>query len=265
MRYVTLFSGGHASALTAVEAVRKFGSENVILLNHNISPKVEDQDIKRFKEEVAQVLGVPLVYANMKDWETTTPLDVCVKHRAFTGNGNRGNTICTYHLKTAPFYHWLKEFYPVRKGCMRKDVCFLYGFQDEPKRLSRRIDKMSSMGYLTDYPLTWKERTCNEIEEIGIKRPRTYGTFRHANCCGCLKAGASHFYAVYCLRPDLFYEAVKAERIIGHSIIKGRYLSELEYEFRRMKSNGVVPTDATCCHSFWKVANSMVSGQYSMF
>ena len=41
MKHVVLYSGGHASALTAVEAVRKFGKEDVILLNHDISEKVE--------------------------------------------------------------------------------------------------------------------------------------------------------------------------------------------------------------------------------
>ena len=48
MKYIVCYSGGHSSALVAIEAVRKYGKEDVILLNHNISPEVEHKDIKRF-------------------------------------------------------------------------------------------------------------------------------------------------------------------------------------------------------------------------
>lgn len=69
-KYVVCYSGGHSSALVAVEAVRKAGKENVILLNHDISPEVEHEDIKRFKQEVADYLGIEITYANMPGWET---------------------------------------------------------------------------------------------------------------------------------------------------------------------------------------------------
>lgn len=59
-KYVVCYSGGHSSALVAIEAVRKVGKENVILLNHDISIEVEDRDIKRFKQEVADYLGCGL-------------------------------------------------------------------------------------------------------------------------------------------------------------------------------------------------------------
>ena len=53
MKYVVCYSGGHSSAIAAIETARRYGAENVILLNHDINPKVEDADIKRFKKEVA--------------------------------------------------------------------------------------------------------------------------------------------------------------------------------------------------------------------
>lgn len=46
MKYVVCFSGGHSSALAAVETVRRFGRNQVILLNHDISSKVETAKIK---------------------------------------------------------------------------------------------------------------------------------------------------------------------------------------------------------------------------
>ena len=55
MKYIVCFSGGHSSALVAIEAVRKYGKENVILVNHDICSRAEDEDIKRFKKEIADV------------------------------------------------------------------------------------------------------------------------------------------------------------------------------------------------------------------
>ena len=73
MKHIVCFSGGHSSALAAIETVRKYGRENVILLNHDISPHVEHEDIKRFKQEVADYLHIPITYANMPGWEDTPP------------------------------------------------------------------------------------------------------------------------------------------------------------------------------------------------
>ena len=67
MKHVVLYSGGHSSALAAIETVRRYGPENTILLNHDINPRTEDADIKRFKREVAEYLGLLIAYANMAD------------------------------------------------------------------------------------------------------------------------------------------------------------------------------------------------------
>ena len=45
MKYVVCFSGGHSSALAAVETVLRHGRRNTVLLNHDISNKVEDEDV----------------------------------------------------------------------------------------------------------------------------------------------------------------------------------------------------------------------------
>jgi len=65
MKHIICYSGGHSSALVAVEVVREFGKENCILLNHDISSNVEHEDIKRFKQEVSTYLKVPITFANM--------------------------------------------------------------------------------------------------------------------------------------------------------------------------------------------------------
>ena len=52
MKHIVCYSGGHSSALVAIEVVRKFGKENVVLLNHDINQSVENEDIKRFKKAI---------------------------------------------------------------------------------------------------------------------------------------------------------------------------------------------------------------------
>ena len=74
MTHIVCLSGGESSAIVAIEVVRKFGKENVVLLNHDISSKVEDVDVKRFKNEIANYLGLPITYANHSEFEKTPQL-----------------------------------------------------------------------------------------------------------------------------------------------------------------------------------------------
>lgn len=250
MKFLVCYSGGHSSALVAIEAVRKYGKENVILLNHDISPEVEHQDIKRFKNEVAEYLGLSITYANMENWETKTPLRVCRD----LGGFKFGNSpiLCTTKLKTEPFHKWLKENYPVSKGQTREDITILYGFDaNEKVRIQRRTGVLGQQGYKTDYPLAFWERTIQSTEEIGIKRPCVYELHRHANCIGCLKAGMQSWYLVYCLYPSIWKEAVETEEEIGFSILKDKFLIDLEPKFKQMKCQGMVPSEKINAKTFW--------------
>lgn len=244
MKYIVCYSGGHSSAVAAIETVRKYGKQGVVLLNHDISPHVEHEDIKRFKREVAEYLGLPITYANMPGWETTPPLDVAIKNKGF--KAYRSPAFCTARLKTEPFHRWLAE-----NGERGDNV--IYGFDpEETGRMARRQDIMQAMGYKAVFPLADWDRTIYATEEIGINRPITYQTYKHANCIGCLKAGRQHWYCVYCLRPDVWEEAKAAEDVIGYSIIKGVYLKELEPKFKEMRDKlGIIPTDRTSSAKFW--------------
>ena len=264
VKYVVCYSGGHSSALVAVEAVRKYGKDNVILLNHNISPEVEDEDIKRFKNEVASYLGLEITYANMEGWYYKTPLKVCKE----LGGFKFGNSpvLCTTKLKTEPFHKWLKENYPVKKGEIREDVVFLYGFDSNEKaRIQRRSSIMAAMGYKTDFPLAFWDRSIENIEEIGIKRPKTYELMRHGNCRACLKSGIQSWYLVYCLYPNLWEEAKETESEIGYSILKDKFLEDLEPKFKRMKCRGIVPTEKIGPKKFWSMVDKSlgIEGQIS--
>lgn len=259
-KYVVCFSGGHSSALAAIEAVRKVGKENVILLNHDISIEVEDRDIKRFKQEVADYLRLQITYANMDGWETKTPLRICREIGAFkVGNGT---ALCTNRLKTEPFYKWLNENYPSKPFNPREDIILLYGFdKTETKRIQRRVGIMLSKGYKTDFPLAFWNRTIFNTEEVGIKRPKTYEIFKHANCKGCLKAGKQQWYIVYCLYPWLWEEAKETENQIGHSILKDVFLEDLEPKFAKMKCKGIEPGEKMKPQTFWAMVKREIQDE----
>lgn len=252
MKHIVCYSGGHGSALAGIEVARKYGAENTILLNHDINASVEGPDIKRFKQEVADYLGIPITYANHAQWDTKDQFDVVIDAGAFkVGNGT---ALCTNRLKTAPFEKYLKDKHP------DKDVVLYYGFDaNEMVRVQRRVQILGAQGYSSDYPLAlWTERTIKSTEEIGIKPPNTYSMFKHANCTGCLKAGKQHWYLVYLYRQDLWEKAKFAEDEIGYSILKEGELQTLEPLFQRMKELGIETTEHEDPRTFFARVRKLV-------
>lgn len=244
MKHVVCFSGGHSSALVAIEVVRRFGSGEVILLNHDINPRVEDADVKRFKRDIAGHLGLPITHANYRRWSEWDQFDVCMYHSAFKAGDK--TALCTHRLKTEPFQHYLAEQFPNR------DCIIYYGFDaSEGHRIQRRAQILGAQGYATDFPLARWERTIRSTREIGVEPPMTYSLFRHANCVGCLKAGRQHWYVVFCTRPDIWEKAKSAEDDIGYTIIKGVSMVELEPLFMRMRCAGVEATEKLAPQTFW--------------
>lgn len=257
-KHIVCHSGGHSSAIVGIEVSRKFGPENVVLLNHDMHYSVEHADIKRFKQEVADYLGLPITYANRRN-ATQDQFDVCVESKAFkVGNGSE---LCTSRLKTEPFMAWLSENVP------DKDCIIYYGFDDTKReivRMQRRTGIMSAQGYVTDYPLAlWSDRTIYGTEEIGIERPRTYAIFKHGNCIGCLKAGWQHWYIVFCTRPDIWEKAKWAEEEIGYAIHHDEtgpiFLEDMEDKFDAMRRAGIPATEHVPQQVFWASSNKIVS------
>jgi len=163
-KHIVCYSGGHSSALVAIEVVNVFGKENVILLNHNINPKYEDEDIKRFKEEVAVYLDLPITYANVNgisdENELPSQFEVCIKKGSFVNPANR-QILCTYVLKTEPFYDYLKSV-------EKENVCCYYGFDsDELNRVERRKSILIQDGIETDFPLAlWSFELIKKYNEF---------------------------------------------------------------------------------------------------
>lgn len=291
-KHIVCYSGGHSSALVAVEVTRRFGKENVILLNHDINSRFESKDIKRFKLEVAKYLKIPITYANCENERLVDRIknqfEVCIEKQSFVNPANR-QILCTYVLKTEPFYKFLKE--------LPKDNEYIiyYGFDEkEYDRIDRRKVILNDAGFDSDYPIAlWgigkfeslrvyyehkgknfdsvcitekyesKEhykRTINSIEEIGIKRPNVYGIWKHANCTGCLKAGQQHWYCVYVHDYQIFCLGKSAEEIIGYSFGK-EFLKNLEPKFKRMKDAGIPASEHIPSSIFWKSAKKYLNPQ----
>lgn len=256
--HIICFSGGHSSAIVAIEVKRRFPNDNIILLNHDINPSKEVPDIKRFKQEVSDYLGIKITYANIGNIQDVNELpdqfDVCIQTKSFI-NRNR-QIICTSRLKTEPFHNWLNTEttteYDVQK-LLKSNTIIYYGFDaTEDERIMRRYEIIKNLGFKSDFPLKfWKNRTIFSTEEIGITPPMVYKIFKHANCIGCLKAGLQHWYVVYCLYPDIFEKAKYTEKIIGFSIKmvttnkerKPMFLYQLEPIFKEMRAEGIPATE----------------------
>jgi len=263
MIHIVCYSGGEASAIVALEVVKRYGHENVILINHDIHSDVEHWDIKRFKLEVSEYLKVPITYANMKDWFIKDQFDVCVDAKAFKAGVH---PLCTNRLKTAPFHKWLADQYPVEPGTCRTDVTIYYGFEaGETPRIDRRRRILGDKGYRTCFPLSEWPTQISSTQEVGIAPPETYEIWKHANCTGCLRAGQQHWYVVFCRRPDVWIKAKRAEEVIGYSILrvnnKPTFLKELEPKFAEMKRLGIKADEKTKAATFWAKARKLLGAQ----
>jgi hypothetical protein len=253
-KHIICYSGGHSSALVAIETVRKFGPAECVLVNHDMAVWVEDADVKRFKREVAEYLGMDITFVNYKN-ASMDQFDVCVEAQAFKVDD--GPELCTSRLKTEVFMSWL------RKGFAQDDTIIYYGFDaNEPKRIQRRSQIMGVQGWLTAFPLAFGERTVHSTNEIGIAPPLGYSQFKHANCIGCLKAGWQHWYIVYCTRPDIWLKGKWAEEEIGYAIHHDEsgpvYLEDMEERFAIMKCAGVPQTEHIVHQRFWADARKHI-------
>ncbi|MES3022716.1 MAG: hypothetical protein V4857_14145 [Pseudomonadota bacterium] len=226
----------------------------IVLVNHDMHFSVEDQDVKRFKREIAEYLGLPITFVNYKN-ASMDQFDVSVEAKAFKVGS--GSELCTNRLKTGVFMAWLESTFP-EQDC----VCY-YGFDaNEPDRIQRRSGIMGVQGWRTAYPLALGPRTIHSTIEIGIAPPQGYSQFKHANCIGCLKAGWQHWYIVYCTRPDIWLKAKWAEEEIGYAIHHDEsgpvYLEDMEAKFAIMKCAGVPATEHIQHQTFWAAARKVV-------
>ncbi len=257
MKHIVCFSKGVSSALVAVSVVQRYGSDNVVLLNHDLNPRYEHPDIKRFAFEISNFLNIPITYANFQDVsspdEIPSQFQVSMAAKAFKIGRY---AVCTNHLKTLNFQNWMRKNSPPSFNTF-----VYYGFaKNELERATRRTKIIHAMGYTAVYPLIdWI--TTLTLQNIGISPPQIYNQFKHANCTGCIKAGKQHWYVVYCTRPDIWAEAKIAESYIGYTIHFGESLESLESLFNAMQLAGIEPNENIPHQRFWADVNKYVRPQ----
>lgn len=253
MKHIVCYSGGVESALAAIEVVRLYRREDVVLLNHDISPDAEDADIKQYKQDIADYLGIPVTPCNAEEkYPHLDPLKACMDIRAFkVGNGTE---LCTCKLKTEPFMAYLKKIDPA-------EAVLYYGFTaEEFNRCERRFKEMR--GWKVEFPLLWRKRTIHDTAEIGIPKPEHYRVWKHGNCIGCLKAGWQHWYCTYCHRRDRWELAKEAEQKVGYAINRRGgtpcRLIEREEEFEALRRTGLPATEWIPSGRFWSMAKKLL-------
>lgn len=253
MKHIVCYSGGHSSALVAIEVVRKYGKEDVILVNHECI--LEDDDVSRFEKEVANYLGLPITYVSFEGHDTKDQFDVVMEKGSFINiNGSSREALCTHVMKTDPFMNWLyRNFIPTNTLFEEKKDCVIYyGFdKEEGSRINRRYSIMAAQGFKTDFPNALWVRSISSTVEIGIEPPLSYKVWKHANCKGCLKAGWQHWYCVYVLEPDIWEKGKLAENTIGYSIHKDGFLEDKEEMFAKMVKCGIEPTEKIPAATWW--------------
>jgi len=172
MKHIICYSGGHSSALVAIEVARRYGKENTILLNHDINSNVEGEDIKRFKKQISVYLQIPITYKNYNDLPLSNlpdQFDICEELGSFVNPATRQG-LCTTYLKTIPFTKYLEEYF-TDKNCI-----IYYGFdKNEPNRIERRQSILGDMGYNTDFPLSlWGKDGIDLYNEYQIKQSMNF-------------------------------------------------------------------------------------------
>lgn len=202
---------------------------------------VEDQhpDSMRFIKDCEKALG--------KEVQILKSEYGCVENCVLMFNGFK-------HAYTgfAPCTNWLKK--RVRKDWEDEhwddEITYVWGMDSEEQhRAERLIEGMSHFKH--QFPLIEKGITKQEahgiLKQLGIKRPEMYEMgYNNNNCIGCVKGGMGYWNKIRQDFPDVFKERAELERKVGHSIIKGVYLDELEPDRGRMSDEISTECDIFC-------------------
>lgn len=135
-------------------------------------------------------------------------------------------------------------------GMLKKKVRKIWGFdKDETTRAYNLCINFPEFDH--EFPLIDNKLSKQDVHalssKLGLKRPIMYDMgYNNNNCVGCVKGGMWYWNKIRKDFPDVFASRAKLERDIGHSIIKGVYLDELEPNAGR-KSKEVMESCSVIC------------------
>jgi 3'-phosphoadenosine 5'-phosphosulfate sulfotransferase (PAPS reductase)/FAD synthetase len=233
---IAWFSCGITSAVACKLAIEQFGKENVELVYIKIDSAHPDND--RFIKECENWYGKEITVIRNEKYKDQ--FDV-IKHVKYV-NGVAGAP-CTLHLKKNVRFKFEKAFEYDGQ---------IFGFEFVKKEINRAIRFAEQYPHtkplypLIDAKLT-KEMCADIILKNGIKLPTMYELgFHNNNCIGCVKGGKGYWNHIKKHFPKTFDKMAKAEREVGATCIKNKYLDELKENEGRHEPP-ITPNCGTFC------------------
>lgn len=199
MKHVIGFSGGIASAVMAKMVADEY-QDATVLLYHSTNTEPEDND--RFRNEVADYIGIPIT-------EDSDGRDIwqVFNDEKFLGSGR--NTPCSRILKQERSLRYLKKNRPA--------ILYIGFTLEEHRRAQRTFARYSKYNIEVKFPLISKRITKEECMHRvkncwGIKPPSIYSWAEHANCIPCVKGKKAYWGLIYIYERTAWEKASKTEK-----------------------------------------------------
>ena len=194
-------------------------------------------DSMRFIKDCEKVLKHPIEILRNETYETVD--EVC---RAFRYVNGPAGAKCTEVLKKRVRKRWEQE--------QSDSLTYVWGMDYNERNRADRI-RESMPEFTHEFPLIDKNLTKQEAHGIcsalGIKRPAMYDMgYSNNNCIGCVKGGQGYWNKIRQDFPDVFASRAKLERDIGHSMLNGVFLNELDPDAGRQADEIMDECDIFC-------------------
>ena len=237
------WSAGITSAVACKIALELY--DNVELFY--IETGQANPDNLRFKRECEEWYGKSIHHVKNKNGYES-PIDVVLKTGYMNGpNGAR----CSTELKKMVRLDLEEAMQPNlfdKRGTILNQI---FGFEWEQKQVNRAIRFLQQFPEaLALFPLI--ERMMNKnhcaglLLNAGIDLPARYKEGQpNNNCEVCLKAGEGSLALDKKNHPETFWKTASAERIVGHSCLKNKFLDEIKEGGRKPKE--VMPQCGVFC------------------
>ena len=231
MKKICWLSAGVSSFIAAYLAM---GVDEYIYID------VADQhpDSLRFIKDCEKILNKPVQILRSEQYCSVE--DVCLAFR-FVASAHGAK--CTEVLKGRVRKKWEYEH--------RADtITYVWGMDcTETHRAERIAEHMPY--FQNEFPLIKHQLTKNSAhaicERLGVKRPAMYDMgYQNNNCIGCVKGGMGYWNKIRVDFPNVFASRAKMEREIGHSILNGIFLDELDPNAGRMQPEIMQECDIFC-------------------
>jgi hypothetical protein len=205
MQDIVFYSGGICSAYIACRLQDECKKPLCIFSD----TKREDVDTYRFKNEVAERWGLNVV-------EASAGIDLFDYFKAKKMIPARQLSPCSRDFKILPSRAYLNEHFEFQEIPVR----VAYGYDmGEQERADRTLKHWDYLHIQVWFPLIeWevsKSQCFGYFAQHGIKPPRVYQHFQHANCMPCKNFRLNDWKALQFHYPEIFASAAAFEAATG--------------------------------------------------